>query len=50
VAPRSQLTRDIEALAPLLAGEINHEDGKRGFLRGLWSRKGQGNDGTPRAA
>jgi pilus assembly protein CpaE len=50
VAPRSPLTRDIEALAPSLAGEINHDEGKRGFLRGLWSRKGQGNDGTPRAA
>jgi pilus assembly protein CpaE len=50
VAPRSALTRDIEAMAPVLAGEINHEEGKRGFLRGLWSKKGQGNDGTPRAA
>jgi pilus assembly protein CpaE len=50
VAPRSALTRDIEALAPQLAGEINQDEGKRGFLRGLWSRKGQGNDGTPRAA
>jgi pilus assembly protein CpaE len=49
VAPRSALTRDIEALAPALAGEIKSE-GKRGFLRGLWSKKGQGNDGTPRAA
>jgi pilus assembly protein CpaE len=49
VAPRSALTRDIEALAPALAGEIKSE-AKRGFLRGLWSKKGQGNDGTPRAA
>jgi pilus assembly protein CpaE len=48
LAPRSPLTRDIDALAPLLAGQQGGAEGKRGFLSGLWSKKG--NNGTPRAA
>ena len=48
VAPRSPLARDIESLAPVLVGDMQMVEQKRGFLRGLWSRKG--NDGTPRAA
>jgi pilus assembly protein CpaE len=52
LAPRSPLTRDIEALAPAIAGEAKgdskSDDQKGGFLRGLWSRKGSG--GSPRAA
>jgi pilus assembly protein CpaE len=48
VAPRSPLTRDIETLAPALAGQIKNEEEKRGFLRGFLSRKGSG--GSPRAA
>jgi pilus assembly protein CpaE len=47
LAPRSPLTRDIEALAPVLGGMTNGHE-RRGFLRGLWSRKGS--DGSPRAA
>ncbi|HEY0709877.1 MAG TPA: P-loop NTPase [Polyangia bacterium] len=48
VAPRSPFTRDLEDLAPLLMGENQTAEPKRGFFRGLLSRKG--NDGTPRAA
>jgi pilus assembly protein CpaE len=48
LAPRSPLTRDIDALAPLLAGQQGGAEGKRGFLSGLWSKKGS--NGTPRAA
>jgi pilus assembly protein CpaE len=48
VAPRSALTRDIEALAPLLGGDGSNGPERRGFFRGLWSRKGQ--DGSSRAA
>jgi pilus assembly protein CpaE len=48
LAPRSPLTRDIDALAPLLSGQQGGAEGKRGFLSGLWSKKG--NNGTPRAA
>jgi pilus assembly protein CpaE len=47
LAPRSALTRDIEALAPVLMGTNNGPE-RRGFLRGLWSRKGS--DGSDRAA
>jgi pilus assembly protein CpaE len=47
VAPRSPLTRDIEALAPILSG-TSTEPERRGFLRGLWSKKGS--DGSSRAA
>ncbi len=46
LAPRSSLTRDIEALAPLIAGQNNGPE-RRGFLRGLLRR---GSDGTDRAA
>ena len=39
VAPRSKLTRDIEALAPLVAGQQTRAESRRpGFLRGLLSR------------
>jgi pilus assembly protein CpaE len=48
IAPRSPLTRDIEAMPALLAGEARNDEQKRGFFRGLLSRKGTG--GTPRAA
>lgn len=48
VAPRSSLTRDIEAFAPAIAGDVNGDEPKRGFLRGLL--RGKGTDGTPRAA
>jgi pilus assembly protein CpaE len=47
LSPRSPLTRDIEALAPVISGTSNGPE-RRGFLRNLWSRKG--NDGTDRAA
>jgi pilus assembly protein CpaE len=49
VAPRSALTRDIEAMPSLLAGQARNDEQKRGFFRGLLSRKG-GGGGTPRAA
>jgi pilus assembly protein CpaE len=47
LSPRSALTRDIEALAPVLTGASNGPE-RRGFLRGLWSRRGS--DGSDRAA
>jgi pilus assembly protein CpaE len=48
-APRSALTRDIEALAGVVAGQESQEPRRsRSFLQGLWTRKGT--DGTPRAA
>jgi pilus assembly protein CpaE len=48
IAPRSALTRDIEALAPLFTGADDTGAERRGFFRGLWSRKA--NDGSNRAA
>ena len=48
VAPRSTLTRDIEALVPLFTGADSGAGERRGFLRGLWSKKV--NDGSNRAA
>jgi pilus assembly protein CpaE len=48
IAPRSALTRDIEALAPLFTGAEDSGVERRGFFRGLWSRKA--NDGSNRAA
>jgi pilus assembly protein CpaE len=48
-APRSALTRDIEALAAVLDGQESPEPRRsRSFLQGLLTRKGT--DGTPRAA
>jgi pilus assembly protein CpaE len=48
-APRSALTRDIEALAGVLDGQQSPEPRRsRSFLQGLLTRKGT--DGTPRAA
>jgi pilus assembly protein CpaE len=48
LAPRSPLTRDIEAMAPLFLTDQSTGPERRGFFRGLWSRKGQ--DGSSRAA
>jgi pilus assembly protein CpaE len=48
LSPRSPLTRDLEALAPLFLGNESTGPERRGFFRGLWSRKGQ--DGSSRAA
>jgi pilus assembly protein CpaE len=48
LAPRSALTRDIEALAPLFIATEGGGGERRGFLRGLWSRKAS--DGSNRAA
>jgi len=48
-APKSSLTRDIEALAGVLAGQESPEPRRtRSFLQGLLTRKGT--DGTSRAA
>jgi pilus assembly protein CpaE len=48
-APKSALTRDIEVLAGVLAGQDSPEPRRtRSFLGGLLTRKGT--DGTPRAA
>jgi pilus assembly protein CpaE len=41
LAPRSKLTRDIELLAPLLAGRKRDGERRPGFLRGLLSKKGE---------
>jgi pilus assembly protein CpaE len=48
LAPRSTLTRDIEAMAPLFMTDDSAGPERRGFFRGLWSRKGH--DGSSRAA
>lgn len=52
VAPRSPLTRDVEAMAPLFLASEASAGERRGFFRGLWSRKADGkvDNGSPRAA
>jgi pilus assembly protein CpaE len=46
VAPRSKLTKDIEALAPVLMGQLKDAGRRGGFLRNLLKRNEDGASGA----
>jgi pilus assembly protein CpaE len=46
-APRSRLTKDIDALAPVLQGHVKEGIRRGGFLRNLWSKREDDENGAP---